>query len=179
MQMTIDITPKAVERLAYNLSDWGQHDEGLINDYRDDAAAILRALSAALTTSQAETAAAYEAAAQEVDCGGCNGNCLIQHGCCADDARAIRALTPADSKAALDRMIAEARADALSGPWEDKPDALTASVDATNPVYTKDYKTYTEALELVSNRHSKGSLVGLVNYLLVQNKAIQKGTPHE
>jgi hypothetical protein len=200
---------------------------------------LYRALDAeaALQQSQSETAAAYEAAAVA---------CMLSYPedgtyepkdfnmrdaeratveCCKYD---IRALTPADSKAALERLIAEARkpyeeayqyalnfadfimgkhyhdnkdwrpqgelmglmtqidnmlagviaearADALSGPWEDKPDALTAAVDATHPVYTKDYETYTEALELVSNRHSKGSLVGLVNYLLVQNKAIPKG----
>ncbi len=86
----------------------------------------MRDLSAALTASQAETAAAYEAG----------------------------------------------RADALSGPWEDKPDVLTAAVEAAHPHYTKDYKTYTEALDLVSNRHGKGALVGLVNYLMAHNKAI-------
>jgi Protein of unknown function (DUF551) len=105
--MTIDITPEAVERLAHDCAELG---------YRS-CAATLRALSAALTASQSETAAAYEVAAQEVDCGGCNGNCLIQYGCCADDARAIRALTPADSKAALERMLAEARAETAAN-WQ-------------------------------------------------------------
>jgi len=52
--MTIDITPEAVERLI-NMS--GLRDVYAIDD-------TLRALSAALTASQAETAAAYEAAAQ-------------------------------------------------------------------------------------------------------------------
>jgi hypothetical protein len=88
--MTIDITPEAIEHLCAIHEGYEQHG----------TVATLRALSAALTASQSETAAAYEVAAQEVDCGGCNGNCLIQYGCCADDARAIRALTPADSKAA-------------------------------------------------------------------------------
>lgn len=49
---------------------------------------------AALTASQAETAAAYEAAAEEIP---------YEH-----DMVEIRALNPADSKAALDRMIADA-----------------------------------------------------------------------
>jgi hypothetical protein len=184
--MTTDITPEAVERLAANLDSFVNYSSPRFVSCDD--AKTLRALSAALTASQAETAAAYEVAAMALDDVAANWSCghdvrdcdcfrdIEQWGFAADE---VRALTPADSKAALDRMIAEARADALSGLWEDKPDALTAAVDATHPVYTKDYKTYTEALELVSSRHSKGSLVGLVNYLLVQNKAIPKGTPHE
>jgi hypothetical protein len=81
--------------------------------------------------------------------------------------------------AALDRMIADARAESLSGPWDDKPDALTDAVEAAHPHHTKDFATYIEALELVSNRHSKGALVGLVNYLLAKNKATPKGKDHE
>ena len=50
--MTIDITPEAVELLAHCCDGLG---------YRE-CAKTLRALSAALTASQAETAAAYEAA---------------------------------------------------------------------------------------------------------------------
>jgi hypothetical protein len=183
--MTIDITPEAVEQLCDRIDEWWEYQHALL--FKESAVEYC-ALSAALTASQAETAAAYEVAAMALDDVAANWSCghdvrdcdcfrdIEQWGFAADE---VRALTPADSKAALDRMIAEARADALSGLWEDKPDALTAAVDATHPVYTKDYKTYTEALELVSSRHSKGSLVGLVNYLLVQNKAIPKGTPHE
>jgi len=41
-----DTSKEAVERVAENLTDWSQHDEGVINDARDIAAATLRALSA-------------------------------------------------------------------------------------------------------------------------------------
>ena len=51
--MTIDISPEAVERFALLCKNAGFVD----------CMTTLRALSAALTTSQAETAAAFEAAA--------------------------------------------------------------------------------------------------------------------
>jgi len=41
-----DTSKEAIERMAENLTDWGQHDDGVINDDRDIAAAALRALSA-------------------------------------------------------------------------------------------------------------------------------------
>ena len=99
--MTIDITPEAVERMACILDGRG----GFVKD--NVVVATLRALSAALTASQAETAAAFELAVGAVrqadaDCKGAYGSC-----------ENIRALTPADSKAALDRMLAEARADGM------------------------------------------------------------------
>jgi hypothetical protein len=50
--------------------------------------------------------------------------------------------------------------------WEDRTDEFTGAIDKAHPHHTKDFPTYTKALELVSNRHSKGALVGLVNYLL-------------
>jgi hypothetical protein len=56
----------------------------------------------------AREAAAYEAAANEVDCGGCHGTCANPSNCHSKDATIIRALTPADAKAALDRLIREA-----------------------------------------------------------------------
>jgi hypothetical protein len=62
----------------------------------------MRALSAALERSQAETAAAYEVAAKTY--------CNTSIDWTSRTWLAIRALTPADSKAALDRMIADAEA---------------------------------------------------------------------
>jgi hypothetical protein len=62
MQMTIDITPEAVEQLA-RLDD--DCEIGHLQCLR--FAPTLRALSAALAASQAETAAAYEAAAQYLE----------------------------------------------------------------------------------------------------------------
>lgn len=72
----------------------------------------------------------------------------------------------ASQTAALDRVRLEAKAEALNGPWSDEPDEMTPSILASHPVHTKDYATYAEALRLVSNRHSKGALVCLVNHLL-------------
>jgi hypothetical protein len=124
MQMT-DIIPEAVAELWEDYleaarPDGGDNTGGIelydiegMNDAAHSMYEALRALSAALERSQAETAAAYEAAAREIDCGGCNGDCPMPHTCCAYDASAIRALTPADIKAALDRMIAAARADGM------------------------------------------------------------------
>jgi hypothetical protein len=128
--MTIDITPEAVERLAYNLSDWGQHDEGLINDYRDDAATTLRALTAALKDKQAETAAAYEVVAN-MRFIGVAGLAEFQQ----KTKEAIRALTPADSKAALDRMIADAEERGMreaAGIAENIEEALRQAYAATS-----------------------------------------------
>jgi hypothetical protein len=89
--MTIDITPEAVEHLCAIHEGYEQHG----------TVATLRALSAALTASQAETAAAYEVAATYLENPTHQG---IRPAWGVD----IRALTPADSKAALDRMIADA-----------------------------------------------------------------------
>lgn len=50
--------------------------------------------------------------------------------------------------------------------WEDRPDDLSEAVRAAHPCITKDYATYSRAMELVGNRHSKGALVNLVCYLL-------------
>jgi hypothetical protein len=132
--MTIDITPEAVEHLCKIHEGYEQHGtvatlralSAALNAKQDDAylrgfssgtkvafsagtwttidIPELADLSAALTASQAETAAAYEVAALAAE----NGLLpLIAVEC----ASVIRAITPADIKTALDRMIAEARAE--------------------------------------------------------------------
>lgn len=58
-------------------------------------------------------------------------------------------------------------------PWEDTPDDMTAACQAAHPHYTKNYPTFVWALELVSNRHGKYALVGLVNYLLARAEAAE------
>ena len=132
--MTIDISPEAVECLWEDYltaaTPDGCDNTGVIELYdiegMNEAAhsmfEALCALSAALTASQAETAAAYEAAAKALDEVAANWDCghdirscdcamyIEQWGFAADE---CRALTPADSKAALDRMLAEARADGM------------------------------------------------------------------
>lgn len=52
--------------------------------------------------------------------------------------------------------------------WGDKPDEYTAEIQAAHPMATKDYATYTKAVGMVGNRHSKYALVDLVNWLLVK-----------
>ena len=59
----------------------------------------------------AATAAAYEVAAREVECGCGAGPCQDTANCSAEDAAAIRALATPDQTAALDKLIAEAVAD--------------------------------------------------------------------
>lgn len=122
-------------------------------------------LLAALVKANAATAAAYEVAAQKVFT-----DQWSNYGDAKRVSENIRSLATPDQTASLDRLIAEAKADALSGPWEDKPDAMTATVEASYPHITKDYDTYTQALELVSSRRSKGALVALVNHLLAASK---------
>lgn len=50
--------------------------------------------------------------------------------------------------------------------WADTDDDLTEVINDAHPIETEDYELYTEAMRLIGNRHSKGSLVMLVNYLL-------------
>jgi predicted PhzF superfamily epimerase YddE/YHI9 len=137
MQMTIDITPKAVEHLCAIHEGYEQHGtvatlhtlSAALKDKQDDTylrgfnagqlslknageftvidSPELADLRAALTAAQAETAAAYEVAAGKADT-------YIAMGWWGGELPdAIRALTPGDSKAALDRMLADARADGM------------------------------------------------------------------
>ena len=71
-------------------------------------AARIAELEAALTRANAATAAAYEVAAREVECGCGAGPCQDTANCSAEDAAAIRALATPDQTAALDKLIAEA-----------------------------------------------------------------------
>jgi hypothetical protein len=65
------------------------------------------------------------------------------------------------------------RTDAEATEWSDKPDDLTDQIKAAHPHHTRDFATYTRALEAVSNRHSKGELVNLVNFLMSRNAAAE------
>lgn len=70
----------------------------------------ISALEAALTRANAATAAAYEVAAREVECGCGAGPCQDTANCAAKDAADIRALATPDQRSALDKLIAEAEA---------------------------------------------------------------------
>jgi hypothetical protein len=50
--------------------------------------------------------------------------------------------------------------------WTDKPDEWSDRISAAHSLKTGDHNTYRTALEMVSNRRSKGALVELVNWLL-------------
>ena len=76
-------------------------------------AARIAELEATLTRANAATAAAYEVAAREVECGCGAGPCQDTANCSAEDAAAIRALATPDQTAALDKLIAEAEARAI------------------------------------------------------------------
>jgi uncharacterized coiled-coil protein SlyX len=156
--MTIDITPEAVSRYRGTIDQLINALEatpirgGINGQVVAHAASIaIRALSDALTASQAsaqktvdhlaalllasqaETAAAYAVAAHTLDKWATNlrdinfpDTAPVVEQCSA----MIRALTPADSKAALDRMIAEAEERGMRKPshWmpcPPKPDAET------------------------------------------------------
>lgn len=73
----------------------------------------ISALEAELTRANAATAAAYEVAAREVECGCGAGPCQDTANCAAKDAADIRALATPDQTAALDAVRAEARAQGM------------------------------------------------------------------
>jgi hypothetical protein len=58
--------------------------------------------------------------------------------------------------------------------WKDEPDLFTSDILKAHPTVTGDHETYEFALALVSNRHGKGSLVDLVNWLLFRLKCWEK-----
>lgn len=121
-----DISPEAVERLC----------SGSGPKYRSIAKVneTLRALSAALTQSRAETAAVIERAAQEVDCGGCRGDCPMPATCCARDAASIRAIATPDQSSALAAVEAAAEA---RGMWK----AAEICAEQTSFFASQDYTT--------------------------------------
>lgn len=52
----------------------------------------------------------------------------------------------------------------------DKRDDVSEKIDADHPLQSGDWSFYNEAVELVSNRHSKYALVDLVNHLLLEGR---------
>ena len=64
--------------------------------------------------------------------------------------------------------------DIVQGEWIDTDDEYTEAIKAAHPLKTGDHKTRQKALEMVNNRHSKSSLVDLVNYLLKQPSSEDK-----
>jgi hypothetical protein len=55
---------------------------------------------------------------------------------------------------------------AENGGWGDRDDEWSARIAVAHPLRTGDDATYGVAMRMVGNRHSKGALVELVNWLL-------------
>ncbi len=49
----------------------------------------------------------------------------------------------------------------------DRKDEWSDKIAAAHPVFSGSHKTYSTAQEMVGNRHTKSSLVELVNWLLM------------
>jgi len=52
--------------------------------------------------------------------------------------------------------------------WTDERDEWTAEIKASYPTRSGSHDEYATAMRMVGHRHSKGELVALVNWLLVQ-----------
>jgi hypothetical protein len=55
--------------------------------------------------------------------------------------------------------------------WEDVDDEWTERIKAAHPTRSGSHDEYRIAMRMVGHRHSKGELVALVNWLLVQGGA--------
>ena len=69
---------------------------------------------------------------------------------------------PCQACAGLGRRIEE--------PWIDEPDEWSPAIRAAYPTRSGSHEEYALAMKMVGNRHSKGELVALVNWLLVENR---------
>lgn len=74
----------------------------------------------------------------------------------------------ANGREAFDAALAQAREDALNGPWSDTPDEHTPAITAAFPTRSGSHAEFAQAMQMVGNRQSKGALVALVNWLLVR-----------
>jgi len=54
--------------------------------------------------------------------------------------------------------------------WEDRVDRWSEAIKAAFPTRSGSHEQYGQAMEMIHNRHSKGELVALINYLLVEIK---------
>ena len=54
----------------------------------------------------------------------------------------------------------------MNDKWEDRPTELDSEIRAAHPIRSGNHERYALAREMVSARHSKVSLINLVNYLL-------------
>jgi hypothetical protein len=54
--------------------------------------------------------------------------------------------------------------------WQDAKDEWTEAIRAAHPSRSESHGEYGIAMRMVGNRHSKGELVALVNWLLVERR---------
>ena len=93
----------------------------------------------------------------------------------ADVARWLKHYVEWSSEASRDMMLRAVAV--LSEPWEDKMDGWSKRVAAAHPARSGSHDEWVTAMKMVGNRHSKGELVALVNWLLVENRTSRSGRP--
>lgn len=87
------------------------------------------------------------------------------------------------SNRALRKRVAELehvvkrQAEQLGAPWEDRPLPEDKAIYDAFPTRSGSHEAYVEAMRLVGARHSKGALVALVNWLLVELDRARKLSP--
>jgi len=75
-------------------------------------------------------------------------------------------------QAALDKL-AETSPEAAM-PWGDVEDGWSERIKAAFPTRSGSHEHYATAMKMVGHRHSKGELVALVNWLLVDREALRR-----
>lgn len=73
--------------------------------------------------------------------------------------------------------IVTALANGSPDTWDDKPDEWSEAIHAAFPTRSGSHDQYAQALQMIGNRHSKGELVSLVNWLLLRLKAAPGADP--
>lgn len=73
-------------------------------------------------------------------------------------------------RASLTELIRTAQTEAV---WSDKPDEWSEKIREAFPTRSGSHEQYGIAMTMVSNRHSKGALVALVNWLLVRADGVK------
>lgn len=78
--------------------------------------------------------------------------------------------------AALAAELLEARREHARAEWtdDDKPLPEDAAISAAHPMESGSHDTYLEAMRLVGAKRSKGALVDLVNWLLVERRELAR-----
>lgn len=83
----------------------------------------------------------------------------------------------ADAEADFHRLVdeaAKASGDPEAAPknWQDVEDQWAGAIAMAHPMLTGDHQTRATAAEMVGNRHSKGALIDLVNWLLTRKTKV-------